>query len=88
MTARLLASLCALVLLTGCARSVWVKPGASQQDFANDRYTCLQQSQQQRSAAQVNAYGGAASSGSYTNADLFNACMNAAGWYLQRQSSS
>jgi hypothetical protein len=48
---------CALAALlpAGCAPQVWVKPGASAQDFANDKYTCLQQSQQQGSSIYVGA---------------------------------
>ena len=84
MIPRVMVCVGAFVLLVGCARSVWVKPGASQQDFATDKYECLQQSQQPH--AYVNAYGGA--SGSVTNAELFNSCMNARGWYLQRQQTS
>lgn len=73
----------ATLLLAGCAQ-VWVKPGASQSDFSTDRYTCLQESQQHQSSAAVNAYGGAAQSGSVTNGFLFNSCMNAKGWTLQQ----
>jgi hypothetical protein len=74
----------AAICLAGC-NMVWVKPGGTQQGFAGDRYTCLQQSQQQQSSAYINPYGGVAGSGSVTNNGLFNACMNAHGWYLQRQ---
>jgi hypothetical protein len=73
------------VFLADCVRNVWVKPGTSQQDFSNDRYDCLQQSQQHQSSAYVNPYGGAGSSGAATNIVLFGACMNAHGWYLERQ---
>jgi tetratricopeptide (TPR) repeat protein len=72
----------------GCAQMVWVKSGASQQDFSQDRYTCLQEAQQPASSAAVNRYGGYADSGIQTNWNLFNACMNAKGWYLQTQQRS
>ena len=87
MTPKLL--ICALlaVLLGSCAPPVWVKPNATQHDFAVDRYACLQEAQQQGGSAYVNAYAGVASSGSYTNGMLFNACMQARGWSLQRQSA-
>lgn len=82
-TAPLAISLVALISLTGCAQKLWVKPGASQNDFASDKYACMQESQQQQSSAAVNAYGGAAQSGTVTNVYLFNSCMNAKGWSLQ-----
>jgi hypothetical protein len=75
-----------LVLLcsfAGCANNVWYKPGASANDFEADKYTCLQQSQQQASSAAVNQYGGAAQSGSVTNWNLFNSCMGSKGYSLQ-----
>ncbi len=76
-------SLVTVISLAGCAQQLWVKPGASQNDFASDRYACLQESQQQGSSARVNAYGGAAESGSYTNQGLFISCMTAKGWAMQ-----
>jgi hypothetical protein len=63
---------------------VWNKPGASQADFSQARYSCMQQSQQPTSFAYVNQYGGSSSSGVATNGNLFNACMNAQGWSLQQ----
>lgn len=68
--------------ILGCVPIGWQKQGASQDDFARDRYTCLQQSQQSASSAYVNGNGGIANSGSITNGGLFGACMNASGWYL------
>jgi hypothetical protein len=73
-----------LFLFAGCAHNnVWVKSGASTNEFNVDKYDCLQQSQQQSSGAFVNQYGGFANSGSITNVGLFNSCMNAKGWSLQ-----
>ncbi len=37
----LLAGLC-LVLLAGCTRYAWVKPGASPQEFSADQFACMQ----------------------------------------------
>ena len=74
-----------VVTLAACApmaQRAWEKSGASRDDFARDRYTCLQQSQQHASAAYVNAYAGQAQAGVVTNGGLFDACMNANGWYL------
>jgi hypothetical protein len=73
-----------LFLFAGCAHNnVWVKPGASTNEFNVDKYDCMQQSQQESSGAFVNPYGGVARSGSITNWNLYNSCMNAKGWSLQ-----
>jgi hypothetical protein len=63
--------------LSACAAqpTMWIKPGFSQDEFAKDRYSCMQQSQQRVSTAFVNQYGGS-SSNHVTNANLFNACMS------------
>lgn len=82
------AAVASFTLLTGCANNVWVKPGASQTDFTQARYACLQQSQQGASSAYVNRTYGVASSGVVTNDGLFSACMNAAGWNLQNQNAA
>ena len=72
--------------MSGCAQQpVWVKPGASQNDFSVDRYACLQEAQQRVGAARVNPYSGAAVNTVQTNQMLFTSCMNARGWYLQTQ---
>jgi hypothetical protein len=77
--------LSAMLAVAGCSQTVaWNKPGASQAEFNNERYRCMQEAQQQSSSAYVNRYGGVASSGQTTNEPLFNACMNAKGWYLQK----
>lgn len=74
--------------LAGCAQQkVWEKPGSSQSDFGQDRYACLQQSQQPSSGAYVNRYGGFASSNIITNGGLFDACMNSRGWNLTTKNS-
>ena len=74
-----------ILLLSACANnnSVWVKPGATQADFAQERYACMQQSQHRVSSAYVDQYGGSSNSQVTTNTPLFGACMNARGWYLQ-----
>ena len=82
----------------GCApQMLWVKPNANQNEFAQVRYECLQNSQQNRSVAQYNNVGGYVSgasnsqgyavSGVVTNEQLFAACMNSKGWYLEAQRS-
>lgn len=70
--------------LTACAPSgAWVKPGASQNDFSRDKYSCTQQAQQRVSSAYVGVYGGSASNNVITNPDIYNSCMNSNGWYLR-----
>lgn len=82
------ASLLAVLVVAGCATPMaWNKPGATQAEFRTDKYQCMQASQQQSGYAYVNKYGGSASSGQTTNIPLFNACMNAKGWSLEKQSA-
>jgi hypothetical protein len=72
-----------LILLSACANNVWVKPGATQSEFAQQKYACMEQSQHRVSSAYINQYGGSSDSYVTTNSPLFNACMNSQGWYLQ-----
>ena len=77
-----------IILLSACANNkIWVKPGASQTEFAHDKYACMQQSQHRVSTANVtadvNQFRGSSDSRVTTNEDLFSACMNAQGWYVQ-----
>lgn len=73
-----------ILALVACTPGpAWVKPGATQNDFAKDKYDCMQRSQQRVSKAYVNAYGGASTDKAVTNESLFNACMNSQGWTLQ-----
>src|SRR5215475_11279253 len=77
------------LMVSACHQSmVWNKPGASQAAFNTDRYRCMQESQQQSSSAYINRYAGYASSGQTTNDALFQACMNASGWSLQKDVSA
>jgi hypothetical protein len=78
-----------LIFLAGCANNnVWVKEGASKNDFESDKYSCLQQSQQQEGSAVVNQYGGSARNGAVTNGILYNSCMGSKGWSLQNQATN
>lgn len=81
-------------LLVSCAlppTMVWVKNNAKQGEFEQTKYTCLQQSQQFSSSSNIapnqllGAYQGSSSSGMNTNQQLFGACMNSKGFYLQAQ---
>jgi predicted aspartyl protease len=75
--------------LSACAASqtIWLKPGATHDEFAKDRYSCMQQSQQRVSTTFVNEYGGSSSNRAITNARLFSACMSANGWTLEKKAS-
>lgn len=72
-------------LMAGCAQTVWLKPGASQDDFSRDRYGCMQESQQRVGGAVVNQFGGSATNTVVTNGQLFGSCMNSRGWYLTQR---
>ena len=79
----------AVLMLAGCAKYVWVKPGGTQGEFSQDRYACMQETQQRVSGTIVTQYGGTSVGVSQnsvaTNASLFQACMNARGWFLQAE---
>jgi hypothetical protein len=92
---RLLTTAAAALLLAGCASSVWVKPGATQSDFAQDRAVCDYQSEM--GTPDINGYNGrggmndAIASGiadgiasGIRKGTLMNKCMVAHGWSLQR----
>jgi hypothetical protein len=92
---RLLAAVTAVALLAGCAQSVWVRPGATQSDFAHDRAVCDYQSE--LGTPDINSYNGrgtvsdAIASGiadgiaeGLRKGTLMNKCMVANGWTLQR----
>jgi predicted aspartyl protease len=88
MVKRFIAAVPAAFVLFGCAaQTTWVKPGLTKEEFAKDRYSCMQQSQQRVSSAYVDQYGGSSSNHVITNANLFNACMNAQGYTLVKQAS-
>lgn len=76
----------AAVLLVGCAQT-WNKAGATRDEFNRDKYTCLQQSQQQVSGFAFNKFGAAGSSNMRVNEGLFASCMSAQGWSLQQQNA-
>jgi clan AA aspartic protease (TIGR02281 family) len=64
--------------VAGCARNVWVKPGATQADFNVDRYDC------ERDARQ-SGYFGTGLVGALNMQGFYNRCMVAHGWRLERQ---
>jgi hypothetical protein len=58
----------------------WTREGSTYQDYTAERYQCIQAAQQRISGAEVNAYGGASSSGVYPSLGMYMACMQAQGW--------
>jgi hypothetical protein len=82
-----------LLLLNGCANQlVWNKPGATQGDFARDKYTRVQQARSPTSSSYLSggyhvgsAYvplSGGSSSGEIVNGNFFRPCMEAQGYTL------
>lgn len=63
----------------------WDKPGATQDDFSKDNYSCLQESQQRLMDMNLDAASGIASERVITNGVLFDACMKAKGWNVHNQ---
>jgi hypothetical protein len=81
-----------LGLLTACAKMQWYKDGATGKDFNGDRYTCLRNASQ---SAPPSTGMGTIDGTLYSydvnagNRDqIFNACMEAEGWTLQRTKHS
>jgi hypothetical protein len=65
---RLVAGIFLLLALGGCASRTWVKPGASEREFARDKYDCIRESR--------------VTHGVETRTDfvLYEACMGARDW--------
>lgn len=92
---RYLFGIFSLSILVGCTgtHSVWVKPGAKDNEFNIDKYSCMQSAQQPYASSIGYNSGGIVSPSSTTTASssagialndqLFNACMNAKGWSLR-----
>jgi hypothetical protein len=74
-----------MVLLGGCSHppTRFSKVGATQDLFMQDRYVCIQQSQQNRAA--VGNYGGYAAV--IVNRGVFMSCMGARGYLLDPNGS-
>src|ERR1035437_798853 len=76
-----------IAVLGGCATMPptyirWMtSTSATQQQFMQDRYACLQETQQRVSGAFVNQYGGASSSQVMPPCSAFNACLASRGYY-------
>ncbi|MGH7002277.1 MAG: hypothetical protein ACREEA_12310, partial [Stellaceae bacterium] len=81
------ALVCAPIVLAGCGNG-WVKPGASQQDFGEDRSACLKEAQRPGGSVFVNPFTGVFGQESRTDSRVFNACMNEHGWSIAGQPTS
>lgn len=64
------------LVLGGCAQKLFVKAGASTQDFTTDRYSC------ERDSRQSGGFG-TGLVGAMQVQEYFNRCMSAHGWNLQ-----
>jgi hypothetical protein len=81
-----------VLLLAGCASNTWTKPGASQEDFARDKWQCLSYAGVGAPPSQItynpNAFaqgynqGAALAAGARQN-NIFRACMFDHGWRTQ-----
>lgn len=76
-------------LLAGCSSAAlqappmrYAKAGATQDGYLQDRYQCLQQAREQRSAAAAYEGVGTANSQAVVNGPMFDACMAARGYRL------
>jgi clan AA aspartic protease (TIGR02281 family) len=65
------------LVLVSCGQTVWVKPGASQQEFTTDRYDCEKDARQ-------SGYFGTGLLGAINMQNFFDNCMNAHGYYAQK----
>ena len=74
-----------LTIIACGSKMSWVKPGATPDEFSKDKYACMQEAQQTVSKSFVGIYGASSSNQVVLNQDLYNACMNARGWYLKKQ---
>lgn len=80
---RIILVLASVVACVGCATpKQWAKDGATQDEFARDRYQCIQESKLPYSQAYVNPYYGGSSQGVRFDPTLFQACMEARGYSL------
>lgn len=68
-----------LFLLAECA-SGWVKPGASQQDLAEDRTTCLKEAHRPSGPVFINPLTGFFSEEGHTDSHTYKVCIREHGW--------
>jgi hypothetical protein len=84
---KMVSSVALLTTLCGCAQT-WFKASAQSGEFEQDRYACIQTSQQGYSEASISRYSLGAVSTQITNPTLFASCMNAKGWTLQNKEAT
>jgi hypothetical protein len=73
------------VLLASCSTQWrYSKQGVSQQQVNQDGYECRRQATYQTSNAQVNPYGGTASSGPQLDIPTMKACLRARGYTITK----
>lgn len=87
----------ALLALTGCNKTVWVRPGSTAADFENDKMQCQYQAElatagiglgggyQPSMSAAVGSGVGAGIVAAMQQADLTRKCMVVKGWTPQRK---
>jgi uncharacterized protein YceK len=75
-----------LIIIAGCSSVAFTysKPGVTEQEKAQDAYQCRRESTYQASNAQVNPYGGSASSGNKVDINMAIACLQARGYTIKR----
>ena len=96
---KLLAPFLTLLSVVSCGSQMyWYKPYAGQNEFATADYECLKGAQQMEGRSSYTNIGGLVDSsssssattrvGAVTNPALYNSCMQAKGWRLQRQEAA
>ncbi len=72
-----------LLILVSCTnkKGYWYKKDSSQDEYAKINYLCLQESQQHSSRSSLSYNYQESKAEMVTNNALFNACMNAKGFY-------
>ena len=75
-----LASLLFIAGLSGCAPTIWDKPGATQVDFSRESYECERDVRQSRT--------GSGLLGALDARGFYNRCMAAHGYYPQRSGAT
>lgn len=81
MRIRAVGCVCLALLLAGCAlEHRWAKPGASYQDYARDRFACIEASRSRSTSLYANSTSGTGRSREIYLGAVFSACMEAHGY--------
>lgn len=73
-----------LAMMAGCASGPPMgrdKAGATYEEFAHTRYTCMKEATGRYAGAAVNAYGGSSASQPAISCQMYDACMQSRGFY-------